>query len=370
MDLYRLGAIPWAETQAIYHALAQKQQEGLVICRPAGRCVCLGLHDDLQQEVNTGYCGDHNIPIIRRDIGGGMVLLAEEQIFFQLVLRSFNPLLTGRREEFFVQFLQPAIKTLADFAVRAAIKLPADIVVNGKKISGNGAGDINGFSVYTGNILLAFDRTAMANVLQVPGRRFREQLRLSMARYLTSLSEELGYMPAYGAVEDRLVYHFSAWLDLRRGEYSPALRQAVRQAAEYLTSPEFLNLPGKRTRVRQVKIKEGTYVRLQPFPQCIKTTVAGQSGCGSRRGGPCAGYAVLVIQNNKIIEFESQELPCLEPYNLPALAAGLTGRSWRERDVRLALTEWCRRDENGAVKIFKDILIDWIVARQETGSDF
>lgn len=365
MDLYRLGAIPWAETQAIYHALAQNAQEGLVICRPAGRCVCLGLHDDLAQEVNTGYCREHNIPIIRRDIGGGMVLLAEEQIFFQLVLRAGNPLLTGRREAFFVQFLQPAIKTLADFAIRAAIKLPADLVVDGKKISGNGAGDINGFSVYTGNILLAFDRTAMANVLQVPGSRFREQLRLSMARYLTSMSEELGYMPDYRAVEDRLVYHFSAWLDLRRGEYSPALQQAVSQAVQYLTSPEFLQLPGKQTRVRQVKVNEGTYVRLHRFPQCLKSTVAGQCGCGSRRGGPCTGYAVLVIQNNKIVAFESQELPCLEPYKLSALAACLIGSCWQEPAVRLALTQWFRRDDNGAVRVFKEILIDWILARQE-----
>jgi lipoate-protein ligase A len=363
MDLYRLGAIPWDETQAIYHALAQNQQEGLVICRPAGRCVCLGLHDDLLQEVDTNYCQGNNIPIIRRDIGGGMVLLAVEQIFFQLVLRAGNPLLTGRREEFFTRFLQPAIKTLADFSIKAVIKPPADIVVNGKKISGNGAGDINGFSVYTGNILLAFDRTAMANVLNVTSSRFREQLRLSMERYLTSMSEELGYMPDYGTVEDWLVYHFSAWLDLKRGEYSVDLQQAVNKAAKYLTSPEFLNLPGKQSRVRQVKINEGTYVRLHPFPQCIKTTVAGQSGCGNRRGGPCSGYAILVVQNNKIVEFESHGLTCLAECKLNLLATCLIGSYWHERDVRNALAQWLHNDERGAVKVFKDTLIDWILAR-------
>ncbi|SMD12109.1 lipoate--protein ligase family protein [Sporomusa malonica] len=363
MNLYRLGAIPWDETQAIYHVLAETQQEGLVICRPAGRCVCLGLHDDLQQEVNTKYCRGNKIPIIRRDIGGGMVLLAEEQIFFQLVLRAGNPLLTGQREAFFGQFLQPAIKTLADFTINASIKLPADIVVNGKKISGNGAGDINGFSVYTGNILLAFDRAAMANVLNVPSNRFREQIRLSMERYLTTMDEELGYMPDYESVEERLVYHFATWLDPKPREYTQELKTAVNKMARYLTSSEFLSLPGKRTKVRQVKINEGTYVRLHPFPQCLKSTVAGQSDCGNRLGGPCSGYAILVVQNNKIANFESHGLTCLEGYNLNSLAACLIGSSWHENDIRIVLTQWLQNHQSSAVKVFKNALLDWILAR-------
>lgn len=362
MKLYRLGAIPWDETQAIYHALAQNQQEGLVICRPSGWCVCLGLHDDLGQEVNMKYCRENSIPVIRRDIGGGMVLLAEEQIFFQLVLRADNPLLTGQREAFFVQFLNPVVKVLSDFAITSSIKLPADIVVNGKKISGNGAGDINGFSVYTGNILLAFDRAAMANVLNVASSRFREQIKLSMERYLTTMGEELGYLPDYEAVEERLVHHFTSWLDLEPGEYTQELRMTVRGVTKYLTSPEFLSLPGKRTKVRQVKINEGTYVRLHPFPQCIKTTVAGQSDCGNRHGGPCLGYAVLVIQNNKIVEFESQGLTCLEKYNISLLAASLAGCYWHEDDVKTVLARWLHKDASGAVKVFRDTLADWILA--------
>lgn len=362
MKLYRLGAIPWDETQAIYHALAHNQQEGLVLCRPAGRCVCLGLHDDLGQEVNMSYCRENSIPVIRRDIGGGMVLLAEEQIFFQLVLRADNPLLKGKREAFFVQFLHPVVKALSDFSITASLKLPADIVVNGKKISGNGAGDINGFSVYTGNILLAFDRTVMANVLNVASSRFREQIKLSMERHLTTMGEELGYLPAYEAVEERLVHHFTAWLDLEPGEYTQGLRTAVREVAKYLTSCEFLSLPGKRTKVRQVKINEGTYVRLHPFPQCIMTTDAVQSDCGKRRGGPCLGYAILVIRNNRIVEFESQGPTCLEKYNISLLAASLAGCRWHEDDVKRVLAQWLHNDASGAAKVCSDTLANWILA--------
>lgn len=362
MKLYRLGILPWAETQAIYHALAEQQQEGLVICRPAGRCVCLGLHDDLQQEVNINFCREQEIPIIRRDIGGGMVLLTEEQIFFQMILRADNPLLIGPREAFFAKFLEPAIKTLADFSIKASVKLPADIVVQGKKISGNGAGDIHGFSVYTGNILFSFDRTAMANVLHVPSSRFREQVRLSMERYLTTMSEELGYMPDSETVEQRLVHHFAAWLNLVRGEYTPELKAKVRQIILKLTSDEFLNLPGKRTQIRQVKINEGTYVRLHPFPKCSRTP-AGQNECNNRLGGPCPGYAILVVQNNKIIDIEIHGLSCLEPYNVMLLTAYLTGIKWNENDVRQRLEQWLQTDGNSAMMEFKETVLNWLITR-------
>lgn len=363
MKLFRLGAIPWDETQAIYHALAQTQQEGVVLCRPSARCVCLGLHDDLEQEVDQCYCQGNNIPLIRRDIGGGMVLLAEGQIFFQLVLRADNPLLTGRRELFFRNFLQPAIKTLADFTIEASLKLPADIVVKGKKISGNGAGDINGFAVYTGNLLLTFDRKVMANIFNVPSYRYREWIKLSLKQYLTTMHEELGYMPEVEAVEQRLAHHFAAWLKLEPGVYSEELKAIVKSMANYLTSQEFLSLPGKRTAVRKVKINEGTYVRFHPLPQCIKTTVEGQSECDNSLARPCLGYAILVIQDNKIIGFETQGLACLTSFNLNLLTTYLVGSYWQECDVKQALSNWTQNYAGSTGAIFQETLADWILAK-------
>lgn len=147
MMLYRLGIIPWQQTQAVYHALAGIGREGLILCRPAQRYVCLGFHDDLEEEVNIDFCQKQTIPLIRRETGGGIVLLDRNQILFQLVLHRNNPLLKGRREQFFQQFLVPAIATLQDFGLNASIQQPADIIVNGRKISGNGASDINGYAV-------------------------------------------------------------------------------------------------------------------------------------------------------------------------------------------------------------------------------
>lgn len=357
MNLYRLGAIPWDETQAIYHVLAQTGQEGLVICRPSSRCVCLGLHDDLAQEVDTAYCQANNIPLIRRDIGGGMVLLDRDQIFFQLVLRRDNPLLKGRREDSFAQFLAPAVKTLGDFSIQAAVKRPADIVVHGKKISGNGAGDIDGFAVYTGNLLIAFDRSTMANILNVPSQRFRELTRQSMERYLTTMEEELGYSPDHNLVEERLIVNFSAWLgNLQPAGYSTELQRAVTKTAGQLTSSEFLALPGKRTKVRQVKINEGTYIRLHFFPGCG----AAGSACRHKSGQECSGYIILLIQNGMIRQFECQGLPCMEQGDA-GLAPYLPGTIWSKPDIGAALDRWRQDSAGSRSKISQETLTEWLL---------
>lgn len=364
MNLYRLGLMPWAETQAIYHVLAQTRQEGLVICRPSAPCVCLGLHDDLQQEVNVEYCQDHNIPLIRRDIGGGMVLLAKEQIFFQLVLRAGNPLLACRREEFFARFLEPAVKTLASFNISAALKPPADIVVNGKKISGNGAGDINGFAVYTGNILVAFDRTTMANILNLPSPRFRELTRLSMERYLTTMEEELGYTPDFTAVEERLIASFSNWIDdLQPALYSEKLKADSKVMAESLTSSDFLNLPGKQTKVRQVKINEGTYIRLHRLPECLTPNGTGNRECVNQAGHVCPGYAILIIQDGKIIEFESNGFLCRANSDINSLKNYLLGTKWCDSAIRSAITKWRQSLAINIPAGSEELLLCWLLAR-------
>ena len=364
MNLYRLGLMPWAETQAIYHVLARTRQEGLVICRPSAPCVCLGLHDDLEQEVNVKYCQDHNIPLIRRDIGGGMVLLAKEQIFFQLVLRAGNPLLAGRREEFFAKFLEPAIKTLASFHIRADLKPPADIVVNGKKISGNGAGDINGFAVYTGNILVAFDRTTMSNVLNLPSPRFRELTRLSMQRYLTTMEEELGYTPDFTAIEEQLIANFSTWTEgLQSVPYSEKLKTAVKATAKDLTSSDFLNLPGKQTQVRQVKINEGTYIRLHHLPECFTPNVSGNRECINQEGKVCPGYAILIIQGGEIIEFESNGFLCWANSHINSLKDYLLGTKWCDSDIRSAICKWQQSLASNITTINEELLLRWLLVR-------
>ena len=90
VDLYHLGPVGWVESQSIYNALALLDREGLVICYPTSPYICLGLHDDLDYEIDQPYCrerGIHNHPICchRAHTAGNLL---EGKDFMDILARS------------------------------------------------------------------------------------------------------------------------------------------------------------------------------------------------------------------------------------------------------------------------------------------
>ena len=104
MKLYNLGKIPWQETQLIYHALAYLGRESLVLVSPATPYVCIGYHQDVTHEIDIDFCRENNIPIFRREVGGGAVYLDGGQLFFHLILREDNPAIPSSKKAFYQKF--------------------------------------------------------------------------------------------------------------------------------------------------------------------------------------------------------------------------------------------------------------------------
>ena len=101
LALYNLGKVPWQDSQLIYHALAELGRESLVLLSPATPYVCVGYHQDVEEEVDLGFCRAHNIPVFRREVGGGAVYLDGDQFFFQLILHEGSPLIPPKKEAFY-----------------------------------------------------------------------------------------------------------------------------------------------------------------------------------------------------------------------------------------------------------------------------
>ena len=267
MDLYHLGPVRWVESQSIYHALALLDREGLVICYPTSPYICLGLHDDLDYEIDQPYCRERGIPLLRRETGGGVVYLDDRQLFFQLVLRQDNPLLPLRRHRFYEKFLQPAISVYRNLGIAAELKAPADIAAGGRKFSGNGSGDIGCCTAYVGNILLDFDFVTMSRALRVPDETYRRHLYRIMRTHIVTLADCLEYPVEYSTLATGLISGFEEQLgDLSPRGLDAELREIARRVGERLTSREWLDLPGRRPAGRKVKIAEGLYLLAQETP--------------------------------------------------------------------------------------------------------
>ena len=192
MQLFNLGKVPWLETQLIYHALAELGREALTLVSPATPYVCIGFHQDAEQEVDLDFCSKNNIPVFRRNLGGGAVYLDGHQLFFHLILHRDNSVIPKGKISFYKKFLQPVIDVYRHIGIAADYKPVNDVVIEHRKISGTGAAEIGNCIVFVGNLIVDFDYDMMSKVLKVPDEKFRDKVHQTMKANLTTIRRELG----------------------------------------------------------------------------------------------------------------------------------------------------------------------------------
>jgi lipoate-protein ligase A len=212
-----LGAVEPVATQAIYEAVATARKEGavpdtLIICWPRKPLACIGYFQEVDKELDVKYCKEKKIPIVRRILGGGAVYLDSNQLFYQIIGERGDKIMPLDVEAIFRKLLAAPVRTYEEMGIPVAYKPVNDIEVEGRKISGNGAGQVDGISILTGNIILDFDYDEMTKILKVPDEKFRDKLTKSLRERLTTVKRELGFVPPRQDLKRSLVKHFQETL--------------------------------------------------------------------------------------------------------------------------------------------------------------
>lgn len=269
LRLIDLGDCEPLKAQTFYEAIAVAVDRGLssdtlVLCRPSSPYVCIGYHQDLEQEVDVDFCRRAGLPIIRRGQGGGACYLDGNQVFYQYVLRKDSRLASGSVEDFFRRLLSVTVRVYRELGLNAEYKPINDVVVDGKKISGNGAGELGSVRILVGNVILDIDYDMMARVLKVPDEKFRDKMAKSMREWVTSISRELGFKPPYGRIKELIVKACEQELGVRVVEDKPSeeeLRIWEDEIKPKHLSEDWLYMHTYRLRgARAVKIADGVKV--------------------------------------------------------------------------------------------------------------
>ena len=209
MYLFDLGYMPNQYSMLIFHALARLEMEALVIVSPQDTLVSVGYFQNLEG-VDLDFCEKNGISVMRREIGGGTTLLDSNQIFYQVILKKSNPQLPPSIEQLYQDYSQPVIDTYKHFGINTKFKPINDIVtLEGRKISGEGGGDIGNCQVFVGGILNDFNTDLMSKVLKVPDEKFRDKIFRTMEENLTTVKKELGMIPPRKEVIEVLTANFS-----------------------------------------------------------------------------------------------------------------------------------------------------------------
>jgi lipoate-protein ligase A len=265
VKLYNLGKVPWYESQIIYHALGYLGREALSLVSPATPYACVGFHQDVEQEVDMGFCRANNIPVFRREVGGGAVYLDGHQLFYQLILRKDNPLVPLKKEAFYRKFLEPVIRVYQRIGIPAEYKPINDLITGTRKISGTGAGEIGDCVVFVGNLIVDFNYEMMAKILMVPDEKFRDKIHKTMVDNLSTIRRELGETEASlwdePSLNALLVEEYEKMVGpMEPSDKDQALQSKMDDLATRMLSGEWLYQKGTRRKGREVKIRAGVNV--------------------------------------------------------------------------------------------------------------
>lgn len=256
IKLFHLRHVAWLDSQLIYHALPRLGVEGLLILAPSSPYVCIGYHQNLEQEVDLVYCREHDIPVFRREVGGGAVFLDGNQLFYQLVLHKNHPLARGSKSDFYQRMLQPVVNTYQELGIDARFRPVNDIITaEGRKIAGTGAAEINDHIILVGNLIADFDYETMTKVLKVPDEKFRDKVFKSLTENLTTIHRELGSMPTWDEMAEPLIRHYKNLLGpIEDSQVTEPIRKQVEDLKPEYLSDDWLFLKRKDLGHRNIKI--------------------------------------------------------------------------------------------------------------------
>ncbi len=153
--------------------------------------VSIGRFQRLDQVVNLEKCNDLGVDVVRRITGGGAVyhdnageitysVLAPEKLLPKDITKSYQEI---------CGWIVDSLKTLG---IDAAFQPINDIIVDGKKISGNAQTRRRGVVLQHGTILYDFKPEIMFSVLRITQEKISDKLIKAVEERVTSISHLTG----------------------------------------------------------------------------------------------------------------------------------------------------------------------------------
>jgi len=282
--LLDLGFVPPVRSQTCYHAAAYSltatSPDTIILVNPSDPYVCVGYHQEIDKEVDREYCRINNLPILRREVGGGAVYLDRNQLFSQWI---FDPsALPAEVDARYRVYVEPIVLTYRDLGIEATHRPVNDIHVKGKKIGGTGAALIGRAEVLVGSFMFDFDKPTMARVLKVSSEKMRDKVFRGLRDYMTTIKEELGVVPERSRVVEMYVRRCAEVLgaDIVPGELTPEEEARAVELDRFFVSPEWVDRQGSFCRPG-IRIQEDVQVyesALKAPGGLIRATVRAREG--------------------------------------------------------------------------------------------
>ncbi len=172
--------------------------------------VIIGRNQDLEAEVNLEYCHEHGVRIVRRKSGGGCVYSDMGNIMVSYVSDR------GVVSAVFDRSLSAMTACLCSLGLKAEKSGRNDILVEGRKVSGNAFHQLPDRSIVHGTLLYDTDFEALEKAIRPPVEKLErhgvasvrqrvENLKMYLSDERIHTIEDLGHYLASYFCEDELM---------------------------------------------------------------------------------------------------------------------------------------------------------------------
>ena len=172
--------------------------------------VIFGRNQVLENEVNLEYCREHGVDIVRRKSGGGCVYSDLGNIMVSYISRR------GDVSEVFDRYMTAMTEALRALGVPAEKSGRNDILVEGRKISGNAFHQLPDRSIVHGTLLYSTDLQALTEAIRPPVEKLQrhgvESVRqrvMNLSEYVDTMTEPSDALKSPEALEKYLVGYFT-----------------------------------------------------------------------------------------------------------------------------------------------------------------
>ncbi|RDY23779.1 lipoate--protein ligase [Romboutsia maritimum] len=170
---------------AMEEYLLKNFNEDMFILWRSESSILVGKNQNTLSEINLDYVKKNSIPVVRRQSGGGAIFQDLGNINFTFISCNNNSFSDFRR------FTQPIIDLLKNLDINAEFSGRNDLLIDGKKFSGNAQYNYKDKVMHHGTLLFSSDINDVSDALNVKPIKFEGKSVKSVKSRVTNISSHL-----------------------------------------------------------------------------------------------------------------------------------------------------------------------------------